>query len=192
MKLYQLNYFAVLLLAFSVSFGACKKETYDVETVTEEEIPEPDTVACNIFYGLGFTNDNELYPVIYEGAAQRPFEFEWSTGSADSSIFLTESGSYAITITDAVGCTLSYDFSYIEDCADLTAEIIAETDNMGVTTLSTVVSLEGVVPIAYEWSTGETTPSIQVTASGIYTVFVYGSSDPAPFGECATGDTIEL
>ena len=135
-----------------------------IDTINVSDFAAPgglvgDTVLCDGIIltadvGTGFTN------------------YLWSNGMNSSSIQITESGLYAITVTDTNGCEYSdsMNVSYaqvptpgapssITICAGDTT-IIAASNNFS----------------TYFWSTGDTTNSIPIFVSGIYMITVVGNS----------------
>ena len=108
--------------------------------------------------------------------------YEWSNGSTESTTVVTEAGVYTLTITDEHGCSATAAFEMtmapvpeislgadIDVCENSEAEINAgEGYNW------------------YNWSTGEMTQSIMVSAAGEYSVTVFNE-----YG-CAASDTIAV
>ncbi|MCU0347122.1 MAG: T9SS type A sorting domain-containing protein [Saprospiraceae bacterium] len=96
-----------------------------------------------------------------------PYTYEWSTGETTPEIIVLQSGYYCVTATDAVGCS-NFQCYYLNACpvsisADYTASpavIQAETN---------------LANPSYEWSTGETTPTISPATTGFYCVTVTGN-----------------
>lgn len=93
-------------------------------------------------------------------------QVRWSTGETTFSIKVTESGTYAVEVTSASGCTatdeleVSFaqapDFSYpVEMVTCFGEQVTLDATTEGAT---------------YTWSSGQTTPSITVTSPAIYTV----------------------
>ena len=98
-------------------------------------------------------------------------QFQWSTGETANSINVSQNGTYAVTVTDANGCT-SIDTHDLEISDNLTPVII-----------NTVQPCEGLAMLdagtgysTYLWSNGGTGPSISVSDNGIYTVTVSDGS----------------
>ena len=108
--------------------------------------------------------------------------YEWSNGSTESTTVVTEAGTYTLTITDEHGCSATAAFEMtmapvpevslgadIDVCENSEAEINAgEGYNW------------------YNWSTGEMTQSIMVSAAGEYSVTVFNE-----YG-CEASDTIAV
>ncbi|MNU77255.1 C protein alpha-antigen precursor [compost metagenome] len=94
----------------------------------------------------------------------------WSNGATTQSINVTTSGSYTAQITDANGCqsTASMGITVTVNALPTTPIITAG----GATTFCTggSVTLTSSAGTSYLWSNGATTQSINVTASGSYTV----------------------
>lgn len=104
------------------------------------------------------------------------FTFEWSNGvlentagSPTSTISVSSDGTYSVTVYDNLLCsaTESIAIGNGDPCASF--EMEAGESNPG--ELTTWV-YGGTAPYSYSWSTGETTESINVTTSGIYTITV--------------------
>lgn len=108
--------------------------------------------------------------------------YEWSNGSTESTTVVTEAGVYTLTITDEHGCTATASFEMamapvpeislgadIDVCENSEAEINAGDGYNW-----------------YNWSTGEMTQSIMVSAAGEYSVTVFNE-----YG-CEASDTIAV
>lgn len=96
----------------------------------------------------------------------------WSTGDTTATISISSPGTISLTVTDAAGCTA------------VDSVLIVESDNLnpviiGPTALCTGDS--GTLSAAdtydtYLWSTGQTTQSIDITATGLYELTVTDAS----------------
>jgi gliding motility-associated-like protein len=94
--------------------------------------------------------------------------YAWSNGASGESISASQNGNYAVTVTDANGCTGEADFQ-------LTLPSPPQVSILGDATLcegyQTV--LVGTATAAnYLWSTGETSTSISIAAGGNYSLTI--------------------
>jgi hypothetical protein len=104
-----------------------------------------------------------------------PFTYLWSpTGGTSATTTGRPVGAYTCTITDAVGCSTSKNFTITQPPAISTASW-SQTNiacNGGSTGAASVSPSGGTAPYTYSWSNGPTTQSITGLAAGIYTVTV--------------------
>ncbi len=101
-----------------------------------------------------------------------PFLYNWNTGSISSSVWPDSIGDYCVTVTDFTGCTTT---------ACHTVEYLCNLDfwldiNDSLLTIEPIIT-EGTPPFTYNWNTGETTPSIQLTATGLYNLTITDAND---------------
>src|SRR5664280_2785349 len=100
----------------------------------------------------------------------------WSNGATTPSINITASGSYTVKVTNASGCQSAASAAIIVtvNALPITPTITAN----GPTTFCAggIVTLTSSVGTSYLWSNGATTQSINITASGSYTVKVTNAS----------------
>jgi len=113
-----------------------------------------------------FCGDGQVTLTATAGAA-----YLWSTGETTQSITVSETGIYGVIVTDANGC---------QGAAAQTVTILPEPIPLIVpdgnppyctgetVTLTAALDLGG----SYLWNTGETTQSIEVTTSGLYSVVI--------------------
>jgi large repetitive protein len=102
-----------------------------------------------------------------------PLTWAWSNGTANQNLTNVASGTYSITITDAVGCT-RVDQVFVPTQAPV--GVIAEMTNARCfgTASGTGKALAsgGVSPFTYLWSNGSADPIQQILPAGTYTVTV--------------------
>ncbi|PKP20962.1 MAG: hypothetical protein CVU05_07830, partial [Bacteroidetes bacterium HGW-Bacteroidetes-21] len=117
-----------------------------------------------------------------------PYDYFWSNGAITPNLTDLCEGSYCVTITDAVGCTAT-DCSNIID-VDLIITSMAKTDAScnGICNGTATVnySINGGIPVIYEWSTGATTQTINNLCAGWYYVTVSEADG------CFDTDSIEI
>jgi large repetitive protein len=94
----------------------------------------------------------------------------WSTGATTQSITVSTAGNYQVTVTDVNGCGNASAFTTVSVRPNPTPGITAS----GPTTFCQggSVTLTASAGASYLWSTGATTQSITVSASGSYSVTV--------------------
>ncbi|MGB4848048.1 MAG: hypothetical protein WBP41_09035, partial [Saprospiraceae bacterium] len=112
--------------------------------------------------------------------------FLWSTGETSSSIFITTSGTYSLTATAPGGaCTTS-----VSEFIDMPFFPQPDPNISGPTVLcpgqNATLTAQGGPSDIYNWSTGEGTPSITISAPDVYSVTVTND-----FG-CIGTDSIEV
>jgi uncharacterized repeat protein (TIGR01451 family) len=91
----------------------------------------------------------------------------WSNGATTSSITVTASGSYSVTVTNASGCSATSAATNVIVHPAATVTITGPTTSCGNATLSVPATFA-----SYAWSNGSTGPTSNVTTSGTYTVTV--------------------
>src|SRR5207248_1414424 len=93
------------------------------------------------------------------------FTYMWSTGATTQSIVVSASGSYTVTVTDGNTCSATSAATVVTVNPNPATPTITPS---GATTFCAggSVTLTAPVGFTYMWSTGATTQSILVTASG--------------------------
>lgn len=99
----------------------------------------------------------------------------------DSLYTSMDSGTYAIRIVDAIGCTLTQSFTVGQLLPQPKPNLGKDTGSCG----TAAVTLDAGAGSTYIWNTGETTRTIVATTSGDYSVTVSN-------GVCEASDTIHV
>jgi len=119
------------------------------------------------------TNDGTASVNLTNGTS--PFTYNWSSGAITQDINNLAAGSYAIEVTDKVGCKTT-DIALIEavDCSafNLTIQADDESYYQSDNGSATANPANGASPYTYSWSNGANTKSINNLAPGSYTIDV--------------------
>ncbi|TNE58739.1 MAG: T9SS type A sorting domain-containing protein [Bacteroidetes bacterium] len=130
-------------------------------------------------------NDGTATAVTISGEA--PFTYAWSTGESTMSVGNLAPGIYTVVVTDAANCPEAVAFTISEPNllkANATAMAMSGPGtNDGSASASPT---GGVAPYTYEWSTGDTTATIENLTAGLYTVTVTDSNG------CTVVRTVEV
>ncbi|HEX5001366.1 MAG TPA: hypothetical protein VFW78_02630 [Bacteroidia bacterium] len=106
---------------------------------------------------------------LYVSGGKQPYQYLWSNGSPAEDLMLIEPGDYAVTVTDAAGCSQNASIS-VEGPAPLTASLSEfSTGCFSNSAGLTLIPSGGVRPYQYKWSTGAATASVDGLTAGIYT-----------------------
>lgn len=106
----------------------------------------------------------------------------WNDGSTGPDFTVNISGTYSVVVTNDFGCTATDSINVLVDAVPVVDLGVDTTLCFGNTIqLSAVSGLN-----SYTWSTGDTTESITVSASGIYAVQVANATG------CTASDTVEV
>lgn len=167
MKSFNLSIYVLFVLSLFM-FTSCQKENMDDTTTKEEEV-EVEEVTCEtaILIAEQPPGSGEFYTSVTDGTP--PYTYLWSTGETTANITVTDEGTYSVTVTDADDCVADDEIMYSESDPCLNFSTSISEDPIG--TLTSITNI-GTAPYTYEWSTGETTASINVTADGTYSVLV--------------------
>lgn len=106
-----------------------------------------------------------------------PFSYLWSTGANSESVAGLGSGAYAVTVTDANGCSASAEISILVvsdfEVSITSRDVLCFGDNSG----SALVSVSGgAMPYSINWSNGDTGPEVLNLIAGEYFVTVTEAS----------------
>ncbi|GAB3713817.1 hypothetical protein GCM10027592_53320 [Spirosoma flavus] len=116
--------------------------------------------------------------------------YRWEDNSTDAVRSVSSSGTYSVTVTSASGCTAEASTSIAQDNMIPTVSI---TPNSTTLTCSTpIVNLSAVGTGTYQWSTGETTQVISVTAATTYSVTLTGTNGCSTTANATVSQDITL
>ncbi|MCZ2102115.1 MAG: T9SS type A sorting domain-containing protein [Chitinophagales bacterium] len=100
------------------------------------------------------------------------FEYLWENGQTTAAISGLKAGDYSVTVTNNLGCSTSI-ISHVEASKTLkVSTLIFEPSCEDCQDASITAIADGTAPYVYQWSTGETTQSIENLSLGIYFVTV--------------------
>lgn len=107
-----------------------------------------------------------------------PYTYSWSDGqTGDTAIGLT-AGTYAVLVTDSLGCQDLVSVVITQPASDIFASGVALTTTScfgGADGTATVTVTNGIPPFTYVWSDGQTTDTATGLTPGIYSVTVTDS-----------------
>lgn len=116
------------------------------------------------FVTIAYTNNPAGgQTLIAQGCCQAPLNYTWSTGDTGSNLYVTEDGTYCVTLT-VPGCEATA-------CMDVVFPNCSTTITTTVFGDCLIANADGCNQIAqYSWNTGEATQSICPTQAGTYCV----------------------
>lgn len=135
-----------------------------------------------------------------------PYNVLWSDGQTTVTAENLTKGTYNVTVTDANGCTVSGTISIGEPlCLGFSVDINASNPLCAGSSdgKATATVTGGVIPLIYNWSTGDIGPTIANLSPGVYTVVVTDINlcqasasvnivDPAVLTSLATGTDVTI
>jgi hypothetical protein len=103
-----------------------------------------------------------------------PFQYNWSNGDLTNEITDLAQGTYAITVTDRNACPVVDSIEVIVNGEIITLDSdFSKPSCVGDADGYIAVSQTGAaLPVTYQWSNGETNPSIENLTAGTYSVFI--------------------
>ena len=111
----------------------------------------------------------------------------WSNGATTQSITVSDPGNYQVTVTDINNCNSTSATTTVTVLNTPLTPSISANGSLDICHNSSV-TLTSSIGAAYLWSNGETTRSIEVTTSGIFSVVVFNNEGcpSLPSAEVAT------
>lgn len=118
-----------------------------------------------------------------------PYTYSWSTGHTINAVAGLCAGSYTVTVTDALGCSVVQNVT-INSPSNLTVNVSGSNAscNGGSNGTATATPNGGTAPYTYSWNTGATTASISGLTAGTYTVTVTDANGCSTTGNVTIGE----
>jgi gliding motility-associated-like protein len=114
----------------------------------------------------------------------------WSTGATTPNINVTTAGSYSVRVTNANGCQSASSVAIVVTVNALPPTPVIAADGPTTFCEGGSVTLTSSAGSTYSWSTGETTPDINVTTTGSYSVKVTNANGCTSASSAATVVTV--
>uniref|UniRef100_UPI00261CE667 HYR domain-containing protein n=1 Tax=Fluviicola sp. TaxID=1917219 RepID=UPI00261CE667 len=142
--------------------------TADTVTITEPEVLSIVTTVNQL--SCYHANDGSIQTSVSGGTL--PYTYNWLSGEQTPDLSSLAAGSYSLTVTDANGCTLTFNTTITQpDSLILQAVISNATCNASNGSIQTLVT-GGTTPYAYDWSNGSSNQNLNNVSGGSYNVLV--------------------
>ena len=148
-------------------------------TVTVNALPSTPTITANGATSFCTGGSVELTSSSASGNV-------WSTNATTQAITVTSSGSYTVTVTDNNGCSASSNSTTV-NVSNAPAPTVTASATQACS--GDVVTLTSSTADSYAWSNGATTQTIQVSATGNYSVITTNADACAGVG---TSNTVSV
>lgn len=122
-----------------------------------------------------------------------PYNYLWSNGNTNRNLLDVPAGTYSVTVTDNVGCTMVESYTINEPSELLVSGVSTDaTSNMANDGSIDLTVTGGNIPYSYAWSNGETTQDISAIGSGIYQITVTDANGCSIEGSYSVGAPNQL
>ena len=121
-----------------------------------ETVQEPDCIN---------TNNGELKAYM-QWSGYAPYTYAWSTGATAETVSGLATGTYSVTVTDALGCPRSTTAT-VKKALTMNGNVICAGANSGAVSAQLV---NATAPVNYVWSNGQTGPNLSNLLAGTYFV----------------------
>ena len=157
----QVNISGIFSVTVTDAEGCTKEQEFEINNTSECE-PVVSEGRLTLPLGGSINVNTEISPF-----GTPPFTYQWSTGETGPIFTPLESGFYSVTITDAEGCLIIFDFELIFECEGFDLQLpTTATDNV------TAIVTGGTPPYEYFWHNGSTSSSIPTVGVGTGTYSV--------------------
>ncbi len=175
-------------IAISQAGNYCVIVTYTDGCIAEDCFTYVGTNECSLGLNQIPTNTGFVHIETVQQTGVPPYSYSWDFGVIGNLVTVSESGTYCVTMTDAVGCQAS-------NCATVVLEscstIIQVEDGIVGVNMFTADAPFNNPPYAWSWSTGETNSVIAVVDPGTYCVTV-SHEDGCESTDCYDYDPIPV
>jgi PKD repeat protein len=161
------------------------QKKYWVTTTDFFGFSSTDTVEVNYFL-------NQLKPnhiiclgdsLIWDTGLDSNYSFNWSDGSSDTKISITQAGKYWVTVSDHFGCSFTSDTILVE--IDNYRDVVTLGSDTSFCAGNTISLFQGAEKtVSYLWSNNSEEAEIVISASGVYWVEVVNGNG------CKANDSI--
>ncbi|MEL6864161.1 MAG: T9SS type A sorting domain-containing protein [Bacteroidota bacterium] len=126
--------------------------------------------SCGVYISIiDSTGTGSNVFILASGTGTGPYSFSWNTGDSTAVIYPSNTTTYCVTLTDAIGCTATRCVNYFGGVDSCDVSITLDSTAAGLILLANGTST---LPYNYAWSTGEATAAIIPTAAGNYCVTI--------------------
>jgi len=103
-----------------------------------------------------------------------PYTIQWSTGASGTTLLDIPAGTYGVTLTDAIGCTVSDDNIVVEsnDITIFTEAFVSDATCDNADGFIDIAPANGEAPFVFSWSNGENTEDLFNLVPDVYTVTI--------------------
>ena len=130
-------------------------------------------------------NDGEVN--VYPSGGISPYFYLWNTGYTGQYLTGVAAGNYAVTITDANGCTQMLSYTVSQPMSIAITYIKTDVSTNGGSDGTIDLSVSGGTPAyIYQWSSGATTQDLSGLSAGFFDVTISDSNG------CTAFETIEI
>lgn len=167
----------------------------DAATCTETKsfvVTQPSVILAPIVTQPSFCGQATGQAQVNPSGGTPPYTYLWTTGQTTQTITSLTAGTYAVTVTDANGCTRRRNGGVsLLNGPVIVLDSLKEVTCPGANNGAVFISVSGgITPYVYQWSSGSTLQDVSNLSAGIYTVFVTDStlcSDSAVFSITSPG-----
>ncbi len=133
------------------------------------QFPRDRCVARILVSRADSATSDQVWKLTAHSVGASPLKYVWSTGETTQSIQVSDSTSYCVSVADTFGCTATTCVSVgNQECGTLIKSKPAVSDPAKAGRKVLCAFNEGLNPISYNWSTGDTSQCIEVDSAGTY------------------------